>query len=492
MATFLFPIPTTGSLAFSSFLINGSDQNLDTHLTEATNHRTALRGILKTERRTGDGEKDALAVFNAVENYLPCLISITNSLKVDDLLLGNEPVFSWRATCTQSFSPNPSRLSLSSFLAEETFVLLTYTYALANLSTSIVLSLVSTTASTFSSSSASSRAYELDLALPTAERKKKDERLGQAADLLCRAAGVAEYAAENVVGEWERDRVQRGGSGRGKGPVEGSKAFALGLSKMLLADAQLLSIRKLLAPSISSVLHIGPPLPKPHPSPSLLAKLYLNVLSLYSLSHTLILSSSSSLTSSTSSSLATDSPIDELIKYVKDGKSFAEAMSRKWLGIDAGEFGDHKRIGEAIVWLRESKKILADGSSEGRGLNASGILGGIGKGKGKGKEEKKERREKWADEEIIVESFLRAYEKANQTIYFVPIPTLSSLLSQIPTGRAVLSLKKFVPPCPTFGPGSQGYISRSGVDLEGALDKMTLRGLNQDADTGGVTSGGYY
>jgi hypothetical protein len=132
--------------------------------------------------------------------------------------------FSWRATLTHSVLPNPSRLTLSSFHAEQTFVHLAYMYALANLATSLLLSLNPTT-------NPASRSYELDPALSSTERKKKDERLGQAADLLCRAAGVGEYLSEHVVGQWERERDQQGGSGKGKGPVEGRKSFVMGLSQ---------------------------------------------------------------------------------------------------------------------------------------------------------------------------------------------------------------------------------------------------------------------
>ena len=73
-----------------------------------------MRGILKSERRTEDGERDARAVVNvslvggegfpkggadvvvsclwqAVEEYLPLLSSIVNCLGTDDLLLQADP-----------------------------------------------------------------------------------------------------------------------------------------------------------------------------------------------------------------------------------------------------------------------------------------------------------------------------------------------------------------------------------------------------------------
>ena len=58
---------------------------------------------------------------------------------------------------------------------------------------------------------------------------------------------------------------------------------------MSLADAQTLAIRKLLSKSAyDSTLSPGPPLPKSHPSPALLAKLYLECHALYSSAYALV------------------------------------------------------------------------------------------------------------------------------------------------------------------------------------------------------------
>lgn len=144
-------------------------------------------------------------------------------------------VFSWRATLTHSILPNPSRHNLPTLLAEQAFVLLTHLEALANLSSALLLALSPTASGAQASITAAARAYEHDATLSTEQRKAKDAKLGQAADLLCRASGVGEYLAEHVLGEWERERRQRGGGGRGKGkaPAEGSKAFVQGLSKYI-------------------------------------------------------------------------------------------------------------------------------------------------------------------------------------------------------------------------------------------------------------------
>lgn len=63
MATFAFPFPTTGSITFTDFLTDPSNRHT-LHLADATAARANVRGVLKTDRRTSDGEGGALAVLN--------------------------------------------------------------------------------------------------------------------------------------------------------------------------------------------------------------------------------------------------------------------------------------------------------------------------------------------------------------------------------------------------------------------------------------------
>ena len=65
-----------------------------------------------------------------------------------------------------------------------TFALLTYGFALCNMSASIVASLEN---------------YEREAHISDVERRAKDERLNFAVTLLCRASGVFVYIAETVL-----------------------------------------------------------------------------------------------------------------------------------------------------------------------------------------------------------------------------------------------------------------------------------------------------
>lgn len=63
MATYAFPLPTTGSISLSDFITDPIGRHT-VHLADANAARANVRGILKAERRTQDGERDSLAVLN--------------------------------------------------------------------------------------------------------------------------------------------------------------------------------------------------------------------------------------------------------------------------------------------------------------------------------------------------------------------------------------------------------------------------------------------
>lgn len=314
------------------------------------------------------------------------------------------PAFSWRPALTQSLLSSPARQPFASVLAEHVFTLYTYLSALA----------LSAGALARSQATLDGGSYELSPTLSPAERKARDANVGKAADALCRAAGVAEHLVP-LVGEWEREPPSSSASAppaKGKRPVEASRAFASALAKLLLADAQLLSIRKLLSPTLASAPHVGPPLAKGHPSASLLAKLYLSVLELYTQAQTL-LTSSSSARSKGADDAQTDPPTADLVKYVRSNRAFVQALARKWLGVDAGESGKAERMGEAIAWLRDARATLTEGAGGSSSAGGGGSL--LKKAKAvRGKAPAHASR--WKEELDSVGAFLSAYEKTNNSV----------------------------------------------------------------------------
>lgn len=123
-----------------------------------------------------------------------------------------------------------------------------------------------------------------------------------------------------------------------------------------------------------STLTPGHPLPRSHPSPSLLSKLFLNVASLYETASGLL----------TSSSL---SPADALKRYIAETSALSHAMAHKWLGVDKGE---RDSAGEATAWLTLAKEELKPLAKRSKGA--------------------------LANEVESVESFLSAYKRLNDTV----------------------------------------------------------------------------
>jgi len=215
-----------------------------------------------------------------------------------------------------------------------------------------------------------------------------------------------------------------------------------------MADAGNLAIRKLLSRAVmDSITSPGPPLPRSHPSTSLLAKLYLNVHALYEESRGLAKSVGS--VTDPGSGVGGD-----FRRYLSDGRTFSGALGYKWLGVDAGENGS--KLGEALGWLGMAKEGLAELETK------NGVLG-------KGAKERGKRKGTLEDEIISVEAFIKSYTQLNRTVSlgfvfrlglhlirlpqvsFEPVATAATLLARVPGGKAALAVKPYSLPQPTFG-----------------------------------------
>lgn len=282
--------------------------------------------------------------------------------------------------------------------------------------------------------------YEKQRATSEIERKAKDERLGFAVTLMCKAAGVFEFIGKECLSEWERERDRATAAGLTcPRPPDLSREVVIGLSKyvfnfrwvkfmfiriirMALADAQTLAIRKLLSKAAAdSALTPGPPLPKSHPSPVLIAKLHLECATLYSSARSLAKTTADYRSGTSKSkiklSLGKDKDRDkqkvesgeevapELRRYFSEEAAFHAALARKWLGVDAGENGGTSKGGVAVGFLAWAKKDLED------------LKSGIGvMGTDREKEMRERRRDKIVEELESVTVFLKGYQKINDTV----------------------------------------------------------------------------
>lgn len=143
----------------------------------------------------------------------------------------------------------------------------------------------------------------------------------------------------------------------------------------------------------------GAGLPKSHPSPSLLAKLQLNVHALYSAAF-------DSLSLVTPGSGATTEVSGALRDYLSDGRHFALGLGYKWLGIDAGE--QSGKYAEAIGWLALARQTLktVGGGSRTMVVVRNGAI----------KSDRANRKGKTEHEMDEVERFSKAYEQMNRTV----------------------------------------------------------------------------
>ncbi|KAJ7075870.1 hypothetical protein B0H15DRAFT_865595 [Mycena belliarum] len=398
MSLYLYELPTTGAISFSDFCTDASPDKLYTgHIAETTQSRANLRAVLKESKRTQDGEKDYLKLVRILDEYLPRLRGIMVCVAHNEIELKSEPIFSWRTTLSANLFNTSPRQSLPSLHADYAYSLLTHAFALSNLARTKVVGL---------------GAYELDRAISDAERKAKETQLTVAADLLCRASGMFSYISETVLVDWESATPAPAFAK----PPDVSREVNNALAKAALADAQTLAIRKLLSKSAyDSNVAPGPPLPKSHPSPALLAKLHLECAALYTSARAV------------AGEIATD-----LRRHWNDAATLHGALARKWLGVDAGE-GD--RGGDAVgflVWARKELEELKGRKTELEGVNV----------------------------------FLKHYKKANDSLHFQPVPTQGGLQARIPAGRLALAAKAFVPLQPSFGPGSAEDVRRRAEALE--------------------------
>ncbi|KAF9519146.1 hypothetical protein BS47DRAFT_74370 [Hydnum rufescens UP504] len=445
---FVFELPTTGSISFGDLSIDKANA-YTARIADATSARANVRAILK-ESKHSDSEKDYLRVVKVLDDYLPHVYAIINCLAADELLLRNDPLFSWRSMLSSNtFNASP-RMNFPGMHSDLVFTLLTYAFALCNMSASIVSSLEN---------------YERERHISDAERQLKDERLNFAVTLLCRSNGIFTHVAEvilpQLVGECDS------ASGLPRIP-DLSKEVVTALAKLCLADAQSLAIRKLLSKSAHAAsLTPGPPLPKSHPSPALLAKLYLHVSTLYSSAHSLAKTPFSSGrqqgggASTCRRAMEADVNAD-ITRYLAEQGALATALAHKWLGVEAGEAG---KCGEAVAYLSWAHEEL-QGVKEGK-RKMPHLGGGSGGGK-ESKEKKKERKERVVEETEHVSLFLDTYKRENNSVHFHKVPLRTEISSLIPTGWAAIAMKPYSAPAPAFGPGSIDRVTAqaSGLSLE--------------------------
>jgi hypothetical protein len=187
-----------------------------------------------------------------------------------------------------------------------------------------------------------------------------------------------------------------------------------------LADANAVGIEKLLSPFLANATFQSTtlPLPRGHPSPGLLAKLHIEVATLYSAARNLLKTMKNSKGSALEGLNIDDDIEPGLMEYLRKEWGLAEVRSRKWLAVEAGEHASGEKVGQAIAMLKDAQARLEELRKHGDiGASTMKKMKGLKIGMGSaGKEEKSERKGRIAQEMADIDSFLKTYTHMNNTV----------------------------------------------------------------------------
>lgn len=449
MYTYTLPLPY--AVSFTDHL---QTSTFHAELTLATQLRATVE---QTVRSPQSVHIENVRVIQAVTEYLPVLAGVYNSLLMDTVVERHELVFPWRSALGRN-----AKYTLRGITAELCAMHMLLGMALANEAAVVVEAL---------------GLYELDTSLDTATRRQNDERLKIAADLLCRAAGVFDYVAVELLPKWESD-VPR--------PPELTRDVATALVRLSMADAHHLAVRKLQSPALAlatDTLTPGPPLPAGHPSPALLAKLHLHTALLYGQAASLVrthetraplpagvpdaeASTSRQPMHKLKSTLQHMRPAQtreakvgaSVLRYATHEAKWHRALSHKWLGIDAGEQG--KQTGVGLAHLQAASEQL-------HAILPKGTASGESKPWGPLWEQRRTAKFHgdlglwWMSVEAAsVARWLDVYRRLNDSVSFQRVPPLAEL-QYASEGRAALVAKPFEPPVPRFGPAGTDVLDTS-------------------------------
>lgn len=237
----------------------------------------------------------------------------------------------------------------------------------------------------------------------------------QAADLLCKAAGICLYVGEAILPKWQDAPNNR--------PPELHRELVLALSKLLLADAQSISIRKAQGKT----------------STALLAKLAIGAAGNFESARGLIYTIKGGVA-------------PDLKKYISDGANFHDALAKKYLAIEAN---DAQKMGNAMAFAKAATVLLVPLSKKGLGERTSTAT-------------------RAATELTEVQRLLAVYTKVNDSVTFQPVPSAGDLQPLVPSGRSIMDINRYVLPQDAFGPRSsngQEDDESNGVDIPAGMTR---------------------
>ncbi|TVY20056.1 pH-response regulator protein palC [Lachnellula arida] len=420
---FPFTLPTTSAFSFSAFFSSDSHPSLPL---SASTYRGVLRNNLKKHKRLPAHEQASNLgnILLSLNNYIPYLLAVDAGLGSQpvsgeeiDVLLKSTPTLEWRPTLSDNAIPGreATRLKIKSLEYEIYFVLSTLAYTQTLLSRASLHPL-------FSSATASPTPEQRTLAITAATKH------------LLSAASIHDYLSTRS------DQVPTDPP-----CTDITKSTFRALSSLAMAEATLLAVLKD-DPYPAAVAQDrnkndkewmikAPEIPKVR------AHLFAR-LCLAAAEHA---ANAYSLLNSHSGKGKIDS---DLLKYVDDLRRSGRGKACRFLGIDA-ELGG--QTGAGIAWLQAGIHEL------GLGVKEDGKKGlSLGRFKKEWAEKREDKRvEKGADwggdagkleEGRVLEMLEKKWNKMNDTINTQSIPPIGPLMSSMPSGREIHSMKPFIPP----------------------------------------------
>ncbi|KAF9579919.1 hypothetical protein BGW38_003633 [Lunasporangiospora selenospora] len=294
-----------------------------------------------------------------------------------------------------------------------------------------------------------------------------DQQLTMAADLYCRAAGVFEYIAQELIPRWNSSLVvlpkatdgsdvaaAPGGKVQSESsrPVDVQSCFVSAQIRLALAEAHACTVRKasIKAARASAVRQASSTTgTSPGSSGSgtgskasyvLLAKISIGVKEEYERAYGLLKSVKDL------NEISTD-----FRNHVKDGKLYYEALAQTLLGMDAYE-SQQVQYGKAIGFMSVARASFATLTKSKSSFHTIAQVASF--------------------EYRLASERCLAFEKINDSVTFEKVPTPTELLAVMPSGRDLLAVKKYQVPRPAFGVPVSGNGSGLGAAGEDDVNQI--------------------
>ncbi|PNY24572.1 pH-response regulator protein palC [Tolypocladium capitatum] len=422
---FPFVLPTTSAFSFSSCLSCDSHPSLPLH---ASTQRGVLRDALKKHKRLPPASRTGslAAVMSALDGYIPYLLAVDAGVSPHALVGGESinvvlkttPSIGWRPTLSGDVVPGRERprVKITSLEYEIFFVLSTLGFVCISTARSILQPLYVTTGEFVASK-------ERTVAIQAANKHLLD------------AASIYDYLAT------------RGEQIASPPPcVDVAPATARALSSLALAEATLLAVTKddsypaAVAQDRNKTdkewMFKSPEIAK--------TKAHLNArLCLAASDHAAKAASLCRAGSGTSKASSS------LVKYIEHLRRTSRAKACRFFGIHAEMDGN---TAEGIGWLRAGFQALGvevkDGDAN-KGLSFSRLKKDLTE---KREDRRVEKETAWGvdagrlEETRILEMLHAKWNKVNDTMNTQPIVPINSLLSKMPSGREICTLRPYHPP----------------------------------------------